>query len=185
MTKSTRACCALDLKQEAVRLDESDQSIAAIARSLGLIGQTLYNWVRAQRQGERKGAGGKLVTAGQKEISRLRFKLARARMESDILVKSMASFCQTAEVMYASIRRKRRLWPIRVQRQVLGVSVAVHHEHMARLLKIARRCHLSDEAPLVHNRALFTAHRGADGWPRIWRQVRADCAPWVSCGRSS
>jgi len=75
--------------------------------------------------------------------------------------------------MYASIRRKRRLWRIRVQCQVLGVSVAGHHKHMARLLKIARRCHLSDEASLVHNRALFMAHRG----PRIWRQVRADCAP--------
>ena len=75
---------------------------------------------------------------------------------------------------YALIRRNRRLWPIRVQCQVLGVSVAGYHEHMARRLTIALRRHLSDEALLVHIRAVFAAHRGAYGWPRIWRQLRAD-----------
>ena len=75
---------------------------------------------------------------------------------------------------YALIRRNRRLWPIRVQCQVLGVSVAGYHEHMARRLTIARRRHLSDEALLVHIRAVFAAHRGAYGWPRIWRQLRAE-----------
>lgn len=75
---------------------------------------------------------------------------------------------------YALIRRNRRLWPIRVQCHVLGVSVTGYHEHMARLLTIARRRHLSDEALLVHIRAVFAAHRGAYGWPRIWRQLRAE-----------
>jgi transposase InsO family protein len=77
-------------------------------------------------------------------------------------------------VKYALIRRNRRLWPIRVQCRVLGVSVAGYHEHIARRLTIARRRHLSDEALLVHIRAVFAAHRGAYGWPRIWRQLRAD-----------
>jgi transposase InsO family protein len=77
-------------------------------------------------------------------------------------------------VKYALIRRNRRLWPIRVQCQVLGVSVTGYHEHMARLLTIARRRHLSDEALLVHIRAVFAAHRGAYGWPRVWRQLRAE-----------
>jgi transposase len=36
MTKSTRAQYALEFKQEAVRLVESGQSIAAAARSLGV-----------------------------------------------------------------------------------------------------------------------------------------------------
>jgi putative transposase len=76
-------------------------------------------------------------------------------------------------VKYALIRRNRRLWPIRVQCYVLEVSVAGYHEHMARRLAIARRRHLSDEALLVHIRAVFAAHRGAYGWPRIWRQLRA------------
>jgi transposase InsO family protein len=45
---------------------------------------------------------------------------------------------------------------------------------MARRLTIALRRHLSDEALLVHIRAVFAAHRGAYGWPRIWRQLRAE-----------
>jgi transposase InsO family protein len=77
-------------------------------------------------------------------------------------------------VKYALIRRNRRLWPIRVQCRVLGVSVAGYHEHMAGRLTIARRRHLSDEALLVHIRAVFAVHRGAYGWPRIWRQLRAE-----------
>jgi len=77
-------------------------------------------------------------------------------------------------VKYALIRRNRRLWPIRVQCRVLGVSVAGYHEHIARRLTVARRRHLSDQALLVHIRAVFAAHRGAYGWPRIWRQLRAE-----------
>jgi transposase InsO family protein len=44
---------------------------------------------------------------------------------------------------------------------------------MARRREIARRRHLSDEALLVHIRAAYTENRGAYGWPRIWRQLRA------------
>jgi len=77
-------------------------------------------------------------------------------------------------VKYALIRRNRLLWPIRVQCYVLGASVAGYHEHMARLLTVARRRQLSDEALLVHIRAVYAAHRGAYGWPRIWRQLRAE-----------
>jgi transposase len=94
MMKSTRARYTLEFKQEAVRLVESGQSIAAAARSLGLIEQTLYNWVKAQRQGELKGAGSRTVTAEQMEISRLRAELARVKMERDILGKAMAYFAK-------------------------------------------------------------------------------------------
>lgn len=34
-----------------------------------------------------------------------------------------------------------------------------------------QRRHLSDAALLVHIRAVFAAYRGADGWPRMWRQL--------------
>src|ERR1017187_8356481 len=50
MTKATRAQYTLEFKQEAVRLVESGQSIAAAARSLGVVEQTLYNWVKAKRE---------------------------------------------------------------------------------------------------------------------------------------
>jgi len=76
-------------------------------------------------------------------------------------------------VKYALIRRHCRVWPIRVQCRMLGVSVAGYHEHFVRRLHIARRRHLTAEALVVHIRAVFTANRGAYGWPRIWRELSA------------
>jgi putative transposase len=76
-------------------------------------------------------------------------------------------------VKYAIIQRHRWVWPIRVQCRVLGVSVSGYHQHLARLREIAQRRHLSDEALLVHIRAAYAENHGAYGWPRIWRQLRA------------
>jgi len=47
-----RARYTLEFKQEAVRLVERGQSIEAAARTLGVVTQTLFNWVKAQRQGK-------------------------------------------------------------------------------------------------------------------------------------
>ena len=74
---------------------------------------------------------------------------------------------------FAFIHRHKRIWPIRVQCRVLGVSVSGYHQHLARRREIARRRHLSDEALLVHISASYAENRGAYGWPRIWRQLRA------------
>jgi transposase len=95
MAKGTRARYTLEFKQEAVRLVESGQSIAAVARSLGIVEQTLFNWVKASRKGELQGAETrKKVTPEQMEISRLRAELARVKMERDILGKATAYFAK-------------------------------------------------------------------------------------------
>ncbi len=95
MTRGKRGRYTLEYKQEAVRLVESGQSIAAAARSLGVVEQTLFNWVKAHRVGTLKGAGEKpKVTAEQMEISRLRAELARVTMERDILGKATAFFAK-------------------------------------------------------------------------------------------
>ena len=73
---------------------------------------------------------------------------------------------------YAFILRNKLVWPICVQCRVLEVSVSGYHQHQARRRKIATRRHLSDEALLVHIRAVYVANRGAYGWPRIWRELR-------------
>jgi len=73
---------------------------------------------------------------------------------------------------YAFIQRNRRVWPIRVQCRVLGVSVSGYHQRVARRREIAQRRHLSDEALLVHIRAVYGENREAYGWPRIWRELR-------------
>jgi len=94
MTKTARARYTLEFKQEAVRLVEAGQSIAA-ARTLGVVDQTLYNWVKAQRLGKLEGADSKVkVSAEQMEISRLRAELARVKMERDILGKATAYFAK-------------------------------------------------------------------------------------------
>ena len=91
MTKAVRARYTLEFKQEAVRLVESGQSIAAAARTLGLVEQTLFSWVKAQRQGTLKGADSPTaVSALQIENARLRAELARVKMERDILGKATA-----------------------------------------------------------------------------------------------
>jgi transposase len=74
---------------------ESGQGIAAGARSLGMVEQTLSNGVKAKREGKLKEVGGKTgVTAEQMEIRRLRAELARVTMERDILGKATAYFAR-------------------------------------------------------------------------------------------
>jgi transposase InsO family protein len=74
--------------------------------------------------------------------------------------------------MYAFIERHRHLWPIRVQCRVLQVSVSGFHQHVARRRRIAQRRHLSDAGLLAHISGVYAEHRGAYGWPRIWRELR-------------
>ena len=70
MVKIPRKAYTLEFKQEAVRLVESGQRISEAARSLGVVEQTLSNWVRAHRAGKLSGsARGAELTA---ELSRLR-----------------------------------------------------------------------------------------------------------------
>ncbi len=81
-TAMTRARYTLKFKQEAMRLVEGGQSIAGAARALGVVNQTLFNWVKASRTGKLSGADSKPVSAEQ--------------MERDILGKATAYFAKTS-----------------------------------------------------------------------------------------
>lgn len=72
---------------------------------------------------------------------------------------------------YAFIDRYRSVWPVCVQCRVLGVSATGYHQHRVRRARIAERRHLTDEALLVHIRAVHAEMRGAYGWPRLWREL--------------
>ena len=74
---------------------------------------------------------------------------------------------------YAFIQRHRREWPISVQCRVLEVSVAGYHEHFVRKASAAQRRHLSDDALLVHIKAIHAETRGGYGWPRTWKELLA------------
>ena len=65
MRNGKRGRYTLEFKLEGVRLVESGQSIAEAARSLGVVEQTLSNWVRAKRAGKLKEGSGQ--TSGPNE----------------------------------------------------------------------------------------------------------------------
>lgn len=92
--KLARAKYTPEFKQEAVRLVKSGQSMAAVSASLGISGQTLFNWVKADRDGKLLANAIKPVSAEQMELSRLRAEVARLKMERDILKKATAFFAK-------------------------------------------------------------------------------------------
>lgn len=94
MSKTKRSRYTLEFKTEAVRLVQGGQSIAAVAKILGIAEQTLHNWIKAQASGKLKEPAGKGVSMEQMEISRLRAELARVKMERDILKKAAAYFAR-------------------------------------------------------------------------------------------
>ena len=93
-SKATRAQYTLEFKLEAVRLVKTGQSIAAVAAALGIVDQTLHNWVKADREGKLTGAGTKPVSPEQMELARLRAEVARLKMERDILKKAASYFAK-------------------------------------------------------------------------------------------
>ena len=64
-----------------------------------------------------------------------------------------------------------------MQCRVLQASVAGYHAHLVRRASAVQRRCLSDEALLVHIKALHAETRGAYGWPRIWRSLVARGLP--------
>jgi transposase InsO family protein len=56
---------------------------------------------------------------------------------------------------------------------VLQVSVAGYHEHFVRRASDAQRRHLSDDALLVHIKAIHAETHGGYGWPRTWKELLA------------
>jgi len=94
MEKAIRRRYTLEYKQEAVRLVTSGQRVAAAAKALGIVEQTLANWVKADRAGQLRGLSGEQLSAERMENIRLRAELARVTMERDILGKATAYFAK-------------------------------------------------------------------------------------------
>jgi transposase len=94
MGKKIRSQYTLEFKLEAVRLVKSGQSMAVVSATLGLANQTLYNWIKADRDGQLVGADTRPVSAEQMELARLRAENARLKMERDILKKATAYFAK-------------------------------------------------------------------------------------------
>jgi len=85
-----------EFKESAVKRVRSGESVGAVARELGLVEQTLRNWVKAAKAGKLHPPGVKTVTPEQMELSRVRAENARLRMEVEILKKATAYFAKDA-----------------------------------------------------------------------------------------
>ena len=83
-----------EFKELAVKRVRSGQSIAVVAKSLGLVEQTLRNWVKAAKAGKLHPPGAKTITPEEMELSRMRAENARLRMENEILEKATAYFAK-------------------------------------------------------------------------------------------
>jgi transposase len=85
-----------EFKELAVKRVKDGQGIGAVAKDLGLVEQTLRNWVKAAKAGKLNPLGAKKVTPEQMELSRVRAENARLRMENEILKKATAYFAKDA-----------------------------------------------------------------------------------------
>jgi transposase len=65
-----------------------------VCKELGLSDQTLRNWVKAAAEGKLNGAGGRMVTPEEMELSRLRAENLRLKRENEILKKATAYFAR-------------------------------------------------------------------------------------------
>lgn len=74
---------------------------------------------------------------------------------------------------YAWIERHRKVWPVSLACQALGVSPSGYHERNRRERGSGDgpRRGLSNDALLVHIRAVHAQSKGEYGWPRVWKEL--------------
>ena len=83
-----------EFKELAVKRAKDGQSAGTVCRELGVSEQTLRNWIKAAGAGRLNGAGGRVVTAEEMELSRLRAENLRLKRENEILKKATAYFAR-------------------------------------------------------------------------------------------
>jgi transposase len=83
-----------EFKELAVKRIKDGQSISMVCKELGLSDQTVRNWVKAAAEGKLNGAGGRVVTPEEMELSRLRAENLRLKRENEILKKATAYFAR-------------------------------------------------------------------------------------------
>ena len=74
---------------------------------------------------------------------------------------------------YAWIERHKWCWPVSVQCEVLGVSPSGYHAHWRRRASPQQRKRVSNDALLVHVKAIHAEVKGEYGWPRVWKELLA------------
>ena len=96
MQKIPKQAYPAAFKGQAVKRVKDGKRVSAVAKEMGLVEQTLRNWVKAFDVGTLNGAGAVQVTPEGMELSRLRAENARLKREVDILKKATAYFARDA-----------------------------------------------------------------------------------------
>ncbi|MEO6423235.1 MAG: hypothetical protein ABIR84_11300, partial [Candidatus Nitrotoga sp.] len=73
---------------------QGDQSCVAAAKLPGMPKQILASWLKQSYEGQLIGAGPKVASPEQIELTRLRTELARVKIERDILIKVKVYFAR-------------------------------------------------------------------------------------------
>jgi transposase len=85
-------------REEAVRLVQvSGQTIAGVARDLGISEKTLWHWVQREEVGGGEEGKEPLTRGEREELVRLRRENRRLRMEREFLKKAAAFFAKEGE----------------------------------------------------------------------------------------
>lgn len=92
--KLSKQAYTAEFKELAVKRVKDGQSIGAVVKDLGLSDQTLRNWVKAAAEGKLNGAGNKMVTLEEMELSRFRAENGRLKRELEIIKKAAAYFAK-------------------------------------------------------------------------------------------
>ncbi|MET3109177.1 transposase [Oxalobacteraceae bacterium GrIS 2.11] len=94
MKKISKQAYTTEFKELAVQRVKSGEPVSTVVKELGLSDQTLRNWMKAAAEGNLKGAGRRVVTPEEMELSRLRAENARLKRENEIIKKAAAYFAK-------------------------------------------------------------------------------------------
>jgi transposase len=73
------------------------QSLTAVSATLGVVQQTLHNWLKADSERKLVGAGAKPISPERMELARLRAQVSRLKMElAPIILGSRVPFANHA-----------------------------------------------------------------------------------------
>ncbi|WP_369613403.1 IS3 family transposase [Marichromatium sp. PS1] len=169
MQKIPKRVYTLEFKEQAVKRVQSGRSIASVAREMGLVEQTVRNWVRRSEAGKLESSAGKAVTPEEMELSRLRAEVAELREENTIPAKSDGVLREGCAVKYAWIDAHRGAHGLRRLCALLGVSASGYRAWQ----RGSQRQGLSDAQLTLLLQAIHAETGGAYGSPRIVRALRA------------
>ncbi|HOM13284.1 MAG TPA: IS3 family transposase, partial [Rubrivivax sp.] len=98
--------------------------IVVAAKELGLVEQTLRNWVKASAAGKLTAPGAKPMTPEQMDLSRLRAECARLKMHVEILRQRRRTSRRMRCEARVGIDAQRREYPLPEMCEVLAVSLS-------------------------------------------------------------